>query len=102
MNERFRLAFGQAERELLEPRRFSSQTELRHCKNVTSKLVQEALDMWADLWSEFQDRVTCGVMVLPQADRGFKPQCGWPEFLEKMWQLKFYLDSVKRFCEQSS
>jgi hypothetical protein len=23
----------------------------------------------------------------------------WPEFLEKMWQLRSYLDATKKLCE---
>jgi hypothetical protein len=27
------------------------------------------------------------------------PECGWPEFLEKMWLLRHYLDYAKRLSE---
>jgi hypothetical protein len=30
--------------------------------------------------------------------KGFVPPCGWPELLEKLWQLKHYLDSIERIC----
>ncbi len=100
MNYRFRPAPRWAGPKLQELERISPATELRHFKNVSSSLLREALDKWAELWEEFQEQVTAGMMVLPEAQRGFKPQCGWPEFLEKMWQLEFYLDSAKRFCEQ--
>jgi hypothetical protein len=80
--------------------RLSLETELRHFRNVNGSLLRGALDKWAELWGELQTQVTSGVMILPDAQKGFVPQCGWPEFLEKMWQLKFYLDSAKRFCEQ--
>jgi hypothetical protein len=102
MNDRFRSVPGWAGHEPLESTRRSLETELRHVRTVNSSLLRGALDKWAELWEEFQDRVTCGVLVLPEAQRGFKPRCGWPEFLEKMWQLKFYLDAAKRFCEQRS
>ncbi len=77
-------------------------TELRHFKNVTSNVMQDALNVWADLWGELQGSVTCGVMVLPEAENGFKPSCGWPEFLEKMWLLRHYLDFARRFSEGNS
>jgi hypothetical protein len=98
MNDRLRLARGWLEEGSLESKRL--ETEFRHFRNVNSGLLQEALEKWAELWGEFEDQVTCGVLVVPEAQKGFKPRCGWPEFLEKMWQLKFYLDSAKRFCEQ--
>jgi hypothetical protein len=37
-------------------------------------------------------------MVTAEMQKGFVPACGWPEFLEKMWLLKHYLDSVGRIC----
>ncbi len=100
MNDRFRSVPRWAGHELGKPEGLSPQEELRHFKNVNSSLLRGALEKWSELWAEFQDRVTSDLMVLPEAERGFKPQCGWPEFLEKMWQLKFYLDSAKRFCDQ--
>jgi hypothetical protein len=36
-------------------------------------------------------------MILPDAERGFVPECGWPEFLEKIWLLRHYVDYTKRF-----
>ena len=100
MNNRFGSVPGWTGYELLESERLSPEMELRHLRNVTGSLLQEALSIWAALWAEVQDRVTSGIMVLPETERGFKPQCGWPEFLEKMWQLKFYLNSAKGFNEQ--
>ena len=100
MNDRFRSVPRWAGHQLPGAKTLSRETELRHFRNVSGSLVRGALDRWAELWGELQGQVTCGVMVLPEAQRGFKPRCGWPEFLEKMWQLKFYLDSAKRFCDQ--
>jgi hypothetical protein len=37
--------------------------------------------------------------VTPAMAEGFKPACGWPEFLEKLWLLKHYLDYIHRFCK---
>ncbi len=71
----------------------------RHLKNVTGSLVKDALDVWADLWEELQGCVTGGGVVLPEADKGYKPSCGWPEFMEKMWLLKRYLDHAKKICD---
>ncbi len=100
MNARFPSAPRWTEDGWLESENRSLEKELRHIRNVNSSLLQGALEKWAELWAEFQDGVVAGVMVLPEAQKGFKPRCGWPEFLEKMWQLKYYLDSAKRFCEQ--
>ncbi|MEE9567805.1 MAG: hypothetical protein V3W37_00345 [Candidatus Binatia bacterium] len=100
MTERIRLVRIGAEREHLTSEIPSPATELRHFKNVTSNVMKDALNVWADLWGELQGSVTCGVMVLPEAEDGFKPSCGWPEFLEKMWLLRHYLDFTKRFSQQ--
>ena len=73
---------------------------LRHQRNIVGSVLQDAQDTWGDIWDEFQGSVTHGVMVLPEAEEGrFVPRCGWPEFLEKVWLLKHYLDCAKRFCD---
>ena len=100
MDGRIRLIKVGAEQEHVVCQRPLPATELRHFKNVTGSVIQDALNVWAELWEELQDSVTCGVMVLPEAENGFKPSCGWPEFLEKMWLLKHYLDFTKRFSQQ--
>ena len=73
--------------------------KLRHFRNVNGSILQDALDTWGDIWNQLQGSVTHGVMVTPEAEKGFVPECGWPEFLEKMWALKHYLDYAKRYCE---
>ena len=73
--------------------------KLRHLRNVTGSVLQDALDTWGEIWDELQGSVTHGYLVTPQAKKGFQPRCGWPEFLEKMWLLKHRLDYAKRFCE---
>lgn len=75
----------------------SAEEKMRHFRNVAGVVLQDAEDVWSELWRELQGRVTEGIMILPQAERGFKPDCGWPEFLEKFWMLKHYLDYAKRF-----
>lgn len=83
-----------AERKVLLP-----DGKFKHFQNILGVVLQDAQDTWGDLWKELQGEVTDGFMVLPQAQKGFSPQCGWPEFLEKMWLLKHYLDYAKRFSE---
>ena len=100
MNNRLGSAPGWAGQVSLESEGLTPTKELRHFKNVISSVLQDGLDVWAGLWGEFEDKVTAGVLVLPEAEKGFKPQCGWPEFLEKMWQLRFYLASAKKFCDE--
>ena len=101
MNNRLTSVLGEARQGSPDLEGLTPQTELRYLKHVLGSIVQDALNLWAELWAEFEGRVTAGVMVLPEAEKGFKPQCGWPEFLERMWQLRFYLASVKRFCEET-
>lgn len=73
--------------------------KFKHFQNILGVVLRDAQDTWADLWEELQDQVTDGVMVLPSAEEGFRPLCGWPEFLEKMWLLKHYIDHARRFSE---
>lgn len=102
MTGRIRLVRFEAEHEHIVSQSPLPARELQHFKNVTGSVMQDALNVWAELWGELQGSVTCGVMVLPEAENGFKPSCGWPEFLEKMWLLKHYLDFTKKFSEQDT
>ncbi|HUT52676.1 MAG TPA: hypothetical protein VM658_04740 [bacterium] len=40
--------------------------------------------------------------VTGEARKGFKPECGWPEFLERTWLLEHHLDHLKRIREGSA
>jgi len=78
----------------------SSQVELAHFRSVTSSVVQDALNIWSDIWGELENDVACGAAVAPEDGKGFTPSCGWPEFLEKMWVLRQNLDFLARFSRQ--
>ncbi len=100
MSEKRGLPVGVGEEGELVYASDSPEIMLRHFRNVTDGMVRGALDVWASLWEELQDRIAPGVMILPEAKKGFTPSCGWPEFLEKMWELKHHLDSTHRFIRQ--
>lgn len=74
--------------------------QLQHFRNVTVSLVNGALNVWAELWKELEDRLASSSAVPPEASREFKPGCGWPEFLEKMCLLRYYLGAVRKLTEQ--
>ena len=78
----------------------SPQVELTQFRSVTGGVVQDALSVWADLWGELENGVACGAVIDPEAEKGFQPSCGWPEFLEKMWVLRHHLEFVARFSRQ--
>lgn len=59
-----------------------------------------ALAVWADLWNDLRGSVTTNGAVTPGMAGGFKPACGWPEFLEKLWLLKHYLDGAKYYPDK--
>jgi len=99
MPRQFKILSGQAEREEHTYNVVLPDEKLRHFRNVSSSVLQDAQDTWGDIWDQLQGSVTHGFMVTPEAEDGFRPECGWPEFLEKMWALKHYLDYAKRFCE---
>jgi hypothetical protein len=75
-------------------------TQLDHLLKVAGSITQDANQVWAEMWAEYKRLTTGGGMIVPEAKKGFVPQCGWPEFLEKFWLLKHYLDSIQRICER--
>jgi len=77
---------------------FTPLVELEHLLKVAGAVTEDANRVWAEIWAEYKRLVTRGGLVLPEAKEGFVPACGWPEFLEKFWLLKHYLDSVQRIC----
>lgn len=77
---------------------FTPLVELQHLLKVAASVTQDANKVWADIWSEFKPLVTGSGMIRPEAKEGFIPACGWAEFLERLWLLKHYLDSVQRIC----
>lgn len=79
----------------------SPQARLEHFQDVTNGVMQDALNVWADLWGELQSGGARGVGAPPEAEKEFRPSCGWPEFLEKMWLLRNHLDFMVRFSRQS-
>ena len=74
--------------------------ELDHLLKVAGSVSQDANQVWAEMWGEFRRIVTGSGMIIPEAAANFVPACGWPEFLEKFWLLKHYLDSIQRICER--
>lgn len=78
----------------------TAMVQLDHLLKVAGSISQDANKTWAEMWGEFKRLVTGGGMVVPEAKKGFVPECGWPEFLEKFWLLKHYLDSIQRICER--
>jgi len=73
---------------------------LTHFRNVTNSVVQDALNVWSDIWGELEGDIACGAAVAPEDDRRFTPSCGWPAFLEKMWVLRQNLDFLARFSRR--
>jgi hypothetical protein len=72
---------------------------LKHFRTINSSLLQDALDTWGDIWDQFQGSLIEGTLVNPENEGNFQPDCGWPEFCEKLWLLRHYLDHAKRFCD---
>ncbi len=78
---------------------FTPLYQLEHLLKVSESVAQDANKVWAEMWSELKQITTGGGMIGPEARQGFVPACGWPEFLEKFWLLKHYLDSIQRICD---
>ena len=75
-------------------------TQLNHLLKVAGSISQDANKTWAEIWGELKQLTTGGGLIVPEAGKGFVPECGWPEFLEKFWLLKHYLDSIQRICDK--
>jgi len=75
-------------------------TQLDHLLKVAGSISQDANKTWAELWGELKRLTTGGGLIVPEGEKGFVPECGWPEFLEKFWLLKHYLDSIQRICDK--
>lgn len=78
---------------------FTPLYQLEHLLKVSGSVAQDANKVWAEIWGELKQMTTGGGMVVPDAKQGFVPACGWPEFMEKFWLLKHYLDSIQRICD---
>ncbi len=89
---------SRAEAEAARP---SADRTLRDLRYLVTAVNEDALKVWADLWDQFKSGVTPAGIVLPHMEQGFKPPCGWSEFLEKFWLLKHYLDNVHRLCTEA-
>ncbi|HEX40917.1 MAG TPA: hypothetical protein ENN81_02515 [Phycisphaerales bacterium] len=73
--------------------------DLEHLLKVAGSVAQDANKTWAELWRQLKPLRTASGIVLPKATEGFVPSCGWPEFLEQLWLLKHYIDSIQRLSE---
>ncbi len=74
---------------------------LKDFRYIVGSVDESALEVWEQLWREFQQGVTPAGAVTSEMEQGFQPSCGWPEFLERFWLLKHYLDYILRFCRQA-
>ena len=113
MSQGMRLVRFEGDESQIVARAPSPQVELTHFRNVTSNVVQDALNAWSEIWGELDGDIACGAAVTPEdkgpqsqnvaigsPNKGFTPSCGWPAFLEKMWVLRQNLDFLARFSRQ--
>ena len=75
----------------------AAEKQLKAFRYVVASVNQDALDTWSELWNELKNGVTPAGAVMPDMQEGFKPSCGWGEFMEKFWLMKHYLDYIQRF-----
>ncbi|GAB4346792.1 MAG: hypothetical protein Kow0099_28310 [Candidatus Abyssubacteria bacterium] len=80
-------------------RHVPAERRLAHFRNVKGSILQEALDTWGEVWDQLQGSMTHGVLIDPEVEKNFEPECGWPELLEKIWLLRHHLDYAKRLCD---
>ena len=82
--------------------RESAERALKNFRYILATVNDDALRAWSDLWDQFKSGVTPAGAILPEMEQGFKPACGWTEFLETFWLLKHYLDYTHHFCQNFS
>jgi hypothetical protein len=75
-------------------------SRMEHLLKVASSVTQDANQVWSEIWNELKRCTGRNGDGEAATLKGFVPSCGWPEFLEKLWLLKHYLDSIHRICNQ--
>ena len=80
--------------EVTASQRFFAAEDLQEFKQATGRVMQDAINVWDELWAEFESQKLAEGETAATA--GFVPSCGWPEFLQKMWVLRNHLNFVKR------
>lgn len=68
---------------------------------VVATVDENALKLWGEIWKELQIGGTPPGSAPPAPEEAFRPACGWPAFLERLWLLKHYLDYIHRFCREA-
>ena len=94
MTAKSRPAKDNVEQDLSASQRFFADMDLRGFKQATNDVMQDAINVWDDLWAELEHQQMPGEDAGTQP--GFEPSCGWNEFLQKMWILRNHLSFVKR------
>ncbi|MFC1762370.1 hypothetical protein ACFL6U_09855 [Planctomycetota bacterium] len=80
--------------EVTASQRFFAAEDLQGFKHATNDVMQDAINVWDELWAELESQKVAEGEVAATA--AFVPSCGWPEFLQKMWVLRNHLNFVKR------
>jgi len=75
--------------------------ELEHLLKVAGSVTADADATWSEVWTELK-KFSSTDGNGQKTEEGFTPSCGWPEFLEKVWELKYYLDSIQRICSKNN
>ncbi|MCP4450481.1 MAG: hypothetical protein GY809_03395, partial [Planctomycetes bacterium] len=73
----------EAERVAPASQELVSPEALQDFKHVTNGLIQDAINVWDELWAELDG--TNDTAALVKLESGFEPSCGWTEYLQKMW-----------------
>lgn len=90
-------AFGEDESHVVP---FTPLRDLEHLLRVSGSIARDANKAWSDVWRELKPHVTVSGLVRPSLSEGFVPECGWSEFMERLWLLKHYIDSIQRICDK--
>ncbi len=75
---------------------------LRHCAAVVSGVLDQAHEVWEELWADTRDpRTPEEIIEGKPLGRGELPRQGWPSFLERLHLLGYYLEYSRRLLAGS-
>ena len=75
---------------------------LRHFRGVAASVLNDAQKVWEEIHQACQDPRTCEEIIAGIEEPTDKmPECGWPEFREKLHLLGHYIHYTKKLCDGS-
>ncbi|MGA1825218.1 MAG: hypothetical protein ACMUIP_11210 [bacterium] len=77
--------------------------KLRHFRGVACSVLNDAAEVWQQIWADCQDPRTCEEILDNSVNEPNDriPTCGWPDFREKLYLLGKYIEYTRRLLKGS-